>query len=260
MSLSTENPAFAQTQQAIYTALSTPALTDGAKAAGTLTFTGVVADGQTVTIGASVYEFDTGGGVTPGNVAVNVSGGVTAPLAVTALVAAITGDAAAVVTAADGTGDTVVCTAKAWGTAPNAYATTTTCTNATWGAVTLTGGVVYGATVNVYAPVAKADAVVPYVVIGEDFVGDWSTKDTWGTSHLWRIHIWDKGRDQSRTMRIAAAIVGRLANATVTIGGGSHTLVSCRLENASFFSDDLEGSSSTPYFHGVLDLRALVSQ
>ena len=110
-------------------------------ATGTLTLTGVVADGQTVTIGSRVYEFDTNSSVTSGNVAVDVSGGVTASAAVTALVAAITADASAVVTAVDGAGDTVVCTAKVKGTAANSYATTETCTNGSWGGATLTGGV-----------------------------------------------------------------------------------------------------------------------
>lgn len=114
---------------------------NGVAATGTLTFSGVVADGQTVTIGSRVYEFDTNSSITSGHVAVDVSGGVTASAAVTALVAAITGDTSAVVTAADGAGDTVVVTAKTKGTAANSYATTETCTNGSWGASTLAGGV-----------------------------------------------------------------------------------------------------------------------
>lgn len=47
-------------------------------ATGTLTLTGVVPDGQTVTIGPRVYEFDTDGVTTQGNVIVDVSARATA--------------------------------------------------------------------------------------------------------------------------------------------------------------------------------------
>lgn len=110
-------------------------------ATGALTFSGVVADAQTVTIGTRVYEFKTSGNAAAGNVKVNVSGGVTASAAVAALVAAITGDASAVVTAVDGTGDVVNVTAKVKGTSGNALATTETCTNGAWAKTKLSGGV-----------------------------------------------------------------------------------------------------------------------
>lgn len=111
----------------------------GVKAVGTLTFTGVVADTQTVTIGSEVYEFDTTGAVTAGRILVDVSGGVTASDAVTALVAAITANSA-IVTAVDGTGDTVVVTYKWVGTDGNSIATTETLTNGSWGDTTLKTG------------------------------------------------------------------------------------------------------------------------
>jgi hypothetical protein len=258
----THAPPFSATQIALYTALTTPTLTDGTKASGTLTFTGVVADGQIVTIGTRVYEFDTAvapGAITAGRVRVDVSGGVTAPQAVTALVAAITGDASAVVTALDGAGDTVAVTATAWGTAPNAYATTTTCANASWAKVTLEGGTVGGTNVGVYSPAPIETASMPYVVIGEDFVQDWSTKSDWGTEHLWRFHIWDKGLSVARAQRIAKTICGRLVNSSLTIGGSSYTLILSRMENAHFFIDE-EAGLGEQFAHGVLDIRALVHQ
>lgn len=111
----------------------------GVKATGTLTFTGVVADGQTVTIGSEVYEFDVDSSVTDGNITVDVSGGVTASDAVTALVATITANST-IVTAVDGTGDTVVVTYNWVGTDGNSIATTETCTNGSWGDTTLKTG------------------------------------------------------------------------------------------------------------------------
>lgn len=115
-------------------------------ATGTVTFSGSVSDGDIVTIGSRVYEFDTAanpGAITAGRVRVNVNGGATASAAVTALVLAITNDTSAVVTAADGTGDTVDLTAKTTysGAAGNAIVLTKTGTNiAVSGSGTLTNG------------------------------------------------------------------------------------------------------------------------
>jgi len=108
-------------------------------ATGTLTFTGVVADGETVTIGSEVYEFDTDDEVTDGNILVDVSGGATASAAVTALVTAITAESA-LVTAVDGSGDTVVLTAVTAGLTGNSIVTDTDCENGSFGVETLTGG------------------------------------------------------------------------------------------------------------------------
>jgi len=108
---------------------------------GTLTFSGVVSDGELVTIGGRIYEFDTDASVTAGHVLVDVSGGATAPAAVTALVAAITGDTSAVVSAVDGAGDTVDVTALVKGVAGDLIGTTTDCANGAWGDTTLGSGV-----------------------------------------------------------------------------------------------------------------------
>lgn len=101
-------------------------------ATGTLTFNGVVADAQTVTIGTEVYEFKTSGNAGTGKIKVDVSGGVTAPAAVIALVAAITANST-LVNAVDGEGDIVVVTAKIVGTSGNDITIATTCANASWG-------------------------------------------------------------------------------------------------------------------------------
>ncbi len=116
---------------------------NAANASGTLTLSGAVSDGETVTIGNDVYEFDTGDGVEEGNIAVDVSGGATAAAAVTALVAAITASGIEPVTATDGTGDTVVVTADVAGAVGNSIAVATDADNASWGAgnTALKGGV-----------------------------------------------------------------------------------------------------------------------
>jgi hypothetical protein len=109
-------------------------------ATGTLTFTGVVSNGETVTIGNEVYEFVTTGEPTEGNHLVDVSGGVTATQAVTALYSSIESNSY-IVSAVDGEGDTVVITAVNAGTAGNDIATATTCVNASFAKAKLDGGV-----------------------------------------------------------------------------------------------------------------------
>jgi hypothetical protein len=112
-----------------------------AYATGTLTFTGNVADTETVTIGGIVYEFDNEGNITAGNVQVNVST-LTPAVATVNLTAAINGNAtsSAILTAAS-TATTVVLTYDTQATAGNSVATTDTVTLADFGAATLTGGV-----------------------------------------------------------------------------------------------------------------------
>lgn len=113
------------------------------KATGSLTFTDSVSDGETVTITdgvtTEVYEFDTDDSITEGNIKVDVSGGATAPDAVTALVTAITANSE-LVTAVDDTGDVVTVTAVTAGVSGNSIGTTETCANASWGGTTLSGG------------------------------------------------------------------------------------------------------------------------
>jgi hypothetical protein len=57
----------------------------GVKATETLTIASVVIDGETVTLGARVYEFDTDGSITAGNVSADISGGATAAVGILTL-------------------------------------------------------------------------------------------------------------------------------------------------------------------------------
>lgn len=109
-------------------------------ASATLTFSGVVADGETVTIGDDTYEFDTDSSVTSGNISVDVSGGATATDAVTALVSASASGTEAV-TLADGDGDTVTVTADVKGTDAESITTSTDCENGAFDVANLDGGV-----------------------------------------------------------------------------------------------------------------------
>jgi len=48
-------------------------ITQDAAATGTLTFSGVVADGQTINISTDRYEYDTGDGVAAGNIELDLN-------------------------------------------------------------------------------------------------------------------------------------------------------------------------------------------
>ena len=112
----------------------------GVAASGTLTYTGNSADGESVTIGGRILEFDTNGAHNPHHIPV-VIGDTGAATAVAELAAAINGNAslAAIV---DATHDSTTCavTADEVGEAGNSITTVCACVNASWGAGTLTGG------------------------------------------------------------------------------------------------------------------------
>lgn len=137
----TGNPINLQRRIALQSTRGVPP-SEGLQASEVLDISGSVSDGDTVTIGTRVYEFDTDASVSGSNVLVDVSGGATAPDAVTALVAAINADTSAVVYAADGAGDTVVVFAKAAGTAGNSIALAEDGANLAWtaSATNLSGG------------------------------------------------------------------------------------------------------------------------
>jgi hypothetical protein len=114
-----------------------------AYATGTLTFSGNVVDGETVTIGDITYEFNASGAAPVGdNVEVPMFSGLTPAIATVNLTAAVNGNAtsSAILTAAS-TATTVVLTYDTQTAGANTVATTTTLTNAVFGAATLLGGV-----------------------------------------------------------------------------------------------------------------------
>lgn len=109
-------------------------------AKGTISFSGVVVDGQKVTIGNDIYEFDTNAAVTEGNILVDVSGGVTATLAATALNTAINASATEAVSSVKLSATSVTVIADVPGTVAESIALSETCTNGAWDFATLTGG------------------------------------------------------------------------------------------------------------------------
>jgi hypothetical protein len=120
-----------------------------ARASGTLTFTGVAANGETCVLGATTYTFKTALTGAANEVLVGASealsivnlrdaiNGLSSALGVTVGLGTVP-NASAAATAATGT--TLVTTALNAGTAGNSIASTETLANASWGAATLAGG------------------------------------------------------------------------------------------------------------------------
>lgn len=121
-----------------------------------------IATTETFTAGTNVFD-----AVTLGTTVAGVD--CTAANAVTAIVAEITAHDTQGVGAADGTGDTVDLTADTKGTAANSIATTETMANASFGDVTLTGGV--NGTVGA-ARELKADSSYLYICIATNTIAD----------------------------------------------------------------------------------------
>ncbi len=117
-------------------------------AAGTLTLSANVSDGDTVVIGGKTYTFQ----ATLTNVDGNVKIGASASVSIDNLIAAITLGSGSgtlyaaattlhsTVSAEAGAGDTMIAYAKTGGTGGNAITTTETSGTASWGSGTLTGG------------------------------------------------------------------------------------------------------------------------
>lgn len=110
----------------------------GLAGVGYVYISGLVADTNTVTINARVYEFDTNGAIT-GNVTVNVAADQTASAAITALVAAINADASRVVDAINLGGDLCGLVARTAGTGGN-YTLAVVGANISRSGANLTGG------------------------------------------------------------------------------------------------------------------------
>jgi hypothetical protein len=181
---------------------------------------------------------------------------VTAAAACAALISAINGDASAVVTAAAGTGDKVVVTAKSYGLAANGIATAETCTNASWGGATLSGGTVTGTDVAIYSPMAPPQSGKPYVILGDDLFSDWSTKTSYGVEGVLTFHVWDLATNATRCDLIFSAICARLVDESLTVSG--HTILRIWYAGDTKLVD--EDPALGPATHGLLRLRTLIAQ
>jgi hypothetical protein len=141
-------------------------------ATGQLTFTGIVSDGELVVLGEDTFEFDTNDAVTEGNIQVFVGTNTDATSACIALAAAIEAAGTQPLSANKGVGDTVDVTADYHRSSDNDIATTTTCANATWGALHLENGADATAAACVTAIVAAVTAHDTMDIGAADGTGD----------------------------------------------------------------------------------------
>jgi hypothetical protein len=138
----------------------------GTKATQALTFTNQPADGETFTVGATAYTFraaaDADYEITIG---ANLAATIVNAAAVVNGTDANTTPAHANVVATATSGTVLTVTAKVAGTAANAYATTETITNASFGAATMAGGVnpAITSTANEVVTAANASSIVSAV-------------------------------------------------------------------------------------------------
>lgn len=116
------------------------AVDPGRMAVNVLRIAANVADTETVTIGADVYEFDTDSTVTPGNIPVDVSGSVLPADATDALIAAINTSGTEDVTAVDISDNEILLHGDTVGDVTLACAETMAGVNNEWAAAAMFGG------------------------------------------------------------------------------------------------------------------------
>ena len=131
----------------------------GQRAQNVLRVAANVADAETITIGAQVYEIDTAATatITAGRVRVNCNAGVTPAIASPAIVAAINGNVSSPVTAYLVSDNEVLIIAKRAGAIVLDCTETLAGTNNAWGSATMYGGVNLPESL----PVASMQARVP---------------------------------------------------------------------------------------------------
>jgi hypothetical protein len=136
------------------------------EARGTITFTGVVLAAQIVTIGTEVYEFVAAAEdvADPENIPLVMGADMSADNAVTVLGLAISSVSAIADAVSNTTTDTVLVIADAKGTAGNTIASTTTCLNASFAEVTLTGGL------DTITASSAVTALVASITANDDYV------------------------------------------------------------------------------------------
>ncbi|MEI9887042.1 MAG: DUF3168 domain-containing protein [Rhizomicrobium sp.] len=95
-------------------------------------------------------------------------------------------------------------------------------------------------------------AAFPYIVIGDDREGDWSTATEPGTSHALTIHIWSRAAGRKETRLAAEAVIGALNGAELTLDG--QTLIDLRyLESESIRESDGETVHAQLRFKALLE-------
>jgi hypothetical protein len=97
---------------------------------------------------------------------------------------------------------------------------------------------------------APRGAALPYVVIGEGSVNDFSTKTESGSEHLFTVHVWsrDGGMKEARALTDAVR---------AALDGAALTLSDCALVGLAFQSAGFTRQSDGETLHAALRFRAV---
>jgi hypothetical protein len=104
--------------------------------------------------------------------------------------------------------------------------------------------------------------VAPYVVIGEDTLGDFSTKTNNGWEATLTLHVWDfekAGRKSVKALLSHIFDALHRQEAAVTVAGFSLVELTWDGFAATFQETGIEGENDH-YYHGVTRFRALLDQ
>ena len=97
-------------------------------------------------------------------------------------------------------------------------------------------------------------AVFPYVAFGESRYQPYHTKDTFGATLTFDIHVWSDSRGQIEAKEMTALIDAELTNSAALPVAG-YVLVNLRLENSKIVQQSRFGRS---LYRGWLSYRAVV--
>jgi hypothetical protein len=93
-------------------------------------------------------------------------------------------------------------------------------------------------------------SLLPYVVLDQTRVTDWSTGTERGAEHMLMLHVWSRYRGKHEVYEIADAIRDRLDEASLTLGEN-------RLINLRHQFSDLKRDEDGETYHAVLRFRAI---
>lgn len=101
----------------------------------------------------------------------------------------------------------------------------------------------------IYDDVA-ADAIFPFVTLGDGDVRAWSTKDETGSEHTITLHAWSRYEGHKECQQILEALQDALHDASLSVTG--HVLVNLRSVSSGVIRDP-DGATT----HGVIRFRAV---
>lgn len=98
--------------------------------------------------------------------------------------------------------------------------------------------------------VPPADAVFPFIALGEAVVADWSTATEAGTEHALTLHAFSRSGGRAEAFALAAAVTDALNDAPLVLAG--HRLANLRATTAEVRRD-----SDGLTFHALVRFRAV---